>query len=209
MPLEATNKYTAYPLQWVERPSFGLSRFIYGEVKIPNSISEGKLLKNGFAVSIPYTPQYKEFQIRVYRVSYNGDEFPVYNPVNGSEWFVVRNANNKNIFASQLMTISEGAFDMQFKDRYLIANEADQKDVVVTTAARQNANHLLACYPGNNYRYPLTGVGLGRWVNSNALNSSRLADRIMSEFKADGVSVREASLNFDTMEVNIDGLEKD
>lgn len=209
MPIKPTNKYTAYPLQWIERPASGLSRYIYGEVKLPMSVSEESIVKNGLVIKIPYTPQYKEFQVRICRESYNGDTLPIYNPVDGSEWFVVQGANSKNLFASQLMLLSEEAFDMQFNGKFLVAYDADKRDVVIAKASRQNANHLLACYPGNNYRYPLAGVGLGRWINSNAINSSKLADRISAQFKEDGVSIRTASLNFDTMQINIDGLEQE
>jgi hypothetical protein len=62
---------------------------------------------------------------------------------------------------------------------------------------------LLACVPTNNYRYPISGVGLIRWTNGN-MSKVSLADRIMSEFNDDGVIVKNASYDYDTKQMSLD-----
>ena len=62
---------------------------------------------------------------------------------------------------------------------------------------------MLACIPSNNYRYPLAGVGLVRWVNSTNIESGELATILQREFAADGVTVNNAQYDYDTQSMNI------
>lgn len=66
---------------------------------------------------------------------------------------------------------------------------------------------MLACNPSNNYRYPVSGIGLVRWINAVNINKGNLAEVMQREFLEDGVIVKEASYNYELQE--IDHLELD
>lgn len=209
--LPSKNSYTLRDFQWVSNPT-GLSRYIYGELIVPSNLSEQSVKKNGVYVSIPYTPKYKEFMVRVKRLYDNGSYEFIQNPSDGSEWFLVKVAqyggNTKNAIASQLLTISEYAFYFQFDGGVANLYSALESDLHIVKADRQNSNMLLACVPTNNYRYPLSGVGLVRWTNGN-MDYTHLAERIESEFSDDGMSVNSASFDYGTKQLNIDAITPD
>lgn len=209
--LPSKNSYTLRDFQWVSNPT-GLSRYIYGELIVPSNLSEQSVKKNGVYVSIPYTPKYKEFMVRVKRLYDNGSYEFIQNPSDGSEWFLVKMAqyggNTKNAIASQLLTISESDFYFQFDGGVANLYSALESDLHIVKADRQNSNMLLACVPTNNYRYPLSGVGLVRWTNGN-MDYTHLAERIESEFSDDGMSVNSASFDYDTKQLNIDVITPD
>ena len=110
-----------------------------------------------------------------------------------------------NAIASQLLTISESDFYFQFDGGVAKLYSALESDLHIVKADRQNSNMLLACVPSNNYRYPLTGVGLVRWTNGN-MDYTHLAERIESEFSDDGISVNSASFDYDTKQLSIDAI---
>lgn len=206
--LPSKNSYTLRDFQWVSNPT-GLSRYIYGELIVPSNLSEQSVKKNGVYVSIPYTPKYKEFMVRVKRLYDNGSYEFIQNPSDGSEWFLVKVAqyggNTKNAIASQLLTISESDFYFQFDGGVANLYSALESDLHIVKADRQNSNMLLACVPTNNYRYPLSGVGLVCWTNGN-MDYTHLAERIESEFSDDGMSVNSASFDYDTKQLSIDAI---
>ena len=206
--LPSKNNYTLRDFQWVSNKT-GLSRYIYGEVIVPSNLSEQSIKKNGVYTSIPYTPKYKEFMIRVKRLYDNGSYEFIQNPSDGTEWFLVKVAQYGgtvvNAIASQLLTISESDFYFQFDGGVAKLYSALESDLHIVKADRQNSNMLLACVPSNNYRYPLTGVGLIRWTNGN-MDYTHLAERIESEFSDDGISVNSASFDYDTKQLSIDAI---
>ena len=206
--LPSKNNYTLRDFQWVSNKT-GLSRYIYGEVIVPSNLSEQSIKKNGVYTSIPYTPKYKEFMIRVKRLYDNGSYEFIQNPSDGTEWCLVKVAQYGgtvvNAIASQLLTISESDFYFQFDGGVAKLYSALESDLHIVKADRQNSNMLLACVPSNNYRYPLTGVGLVRWTNGN-MDYTHLAERIESEFSDDGISVNSASFDYDTKQLSIDAI---
>ena len=206
--LPSKNNYTLRDFQWVSNKT-GLSRYIYGEVIVPSNLSEQSIKKNGVYTSIPYTPKYKEFMIRVKRLYDNGSYEFIQNPSDGTEWLLVKVAQYGgtvvNAIASQLLTISESDFYFQFDGGVAKLYSALESDLHIVKADRQNSNMLLACVPSNNYRYPLTGVGLVRWTNGN-MDYTHLAERIESEFSDDGISVNSASFDYDTKQLSIDAI---
>ena len=64
-------------------------------------------------------------------------------------------------------------------------------------------NMMLACNPTNNYRYPLTGVGVRSWINSRAINSDMISV-LRDEFENDGTPVISAAYDFNTKKLNIE-----
>lgn len=201
------NKIKIREFRWVDEPTL-LSRYIYGEVDVPYTLSERKILSQGVHFVVPYTPKYKEFMIRVRRVNEDGSFVYVNNDVDGSQWFLVKSsiygAALRNVFASELPAISEDSFFVMLKEGIAQLYASSQSDFNIIKAGRQNANCLLACFPGGNYRYPLTGVGLTRWINSNNVASTSLTKVLQEEFSADGVTIRNAAYNYETQQMELD-----
>lgn len=201
-----TSKFIERIFRWVENPN-GLSRYIWGEIELPASIPESKIIENGLLVSIPYTPKYREFYIRVKRM-YDTESFTyMQNPTDGTEWFLVKSGINggelSNVFASQLITIHNDSYFIKLIGGVARLFSGEISDFNIVKANRQNANMMLKCIPTNNYRYPLTGVGLVQFVNSN-INYSRLSEVLQREFRADGVGVKNASYDFETKDLHLD-----
>ncbi len=209
--LTSKNKVKFRPFRWVSTPIGGEVRYIYGEIEIPAQISEKSIRENGISIQIPYTPKYKEFMLRIRRVYEDGSSLVLINEVNGSEWFVVTSGLyggvQRNTFASELIMISDGEFTLKFFNGTLQLYSAQQSDFNIIEADRQNSNCLLACYPTNNYRYPVSGVGLGRWLNANAANSKNMAKVIQREFYADGMTVKNAAFDFETKQMALEATE--
>ncbi len=200
------NKFTLRPFNWVENTS-GLMRYIYGEIVIPSSLSESTIRANGIFTTIPYMPVYKEFYIRIKRMYENGAFTYLQNPVDGSTWFLVQvgkyGSQLRNAYASELITISEDSFYFKFNKGIVELYSSAESDLNIIKANRQNANMLLKCIPTNNYRYPLTGVGLIRWTQSN-IDHTELSSVLQREFNDDGVKVRNASYDFETSDLHLD-----
>lgn len=201
------NKIRLRTFRWVNATT-ELSRYIYGEVDVPYSLSEKTILAQGIYFTIPYTPCYSEFKIRIRRILDDGSFEYVANPVDGSFWFVVQSGvyggEMKNVYASTLPMISESSFFVDFKDGVVQLYAGTQSDFNIIKANRQNANCLLACFPGTLYRYPLTGVGLARWINSTNVQGTNLTKIIQDEFEADGATIRNASFNYDTKQLELE-----
>ena len=181
--------------RWVDETDGLESRYIYGEITIPAMISENSILTNGIYTQIPYTPVYKECKFRFKRDLNTVEDSYVINPTDGSEWFTVKTSlygnEADNVYVSELWRICEGDYFIKITDGEAMIYEGNNLDFNIIKANTQNKNLLLACNPGNNYRYPLSGVGIQRWINSN-LSSNQLAQIIQSEFSSDGTPVRSA-----------------
>lgn len=204
--LSPHNKFILRPFNWVEN-DVGLMRYIYGEITLPATLSEDKVKNQGIYCTIPYTPIYQEFYIRIKREYADGTFVYVHNPVNGTEWFLVQSAKFggkfANVYASELFTISETSFYIKLNKGIAELYSSSESDVNIIKANRQNANLLLKCIPTNCYRYPLSGVGLIRWTQSN-IDKTTLAEVLQREFGEDGVTVNNAGYDFDTNDLHLD-----
>lgn len=205
--ISSQNKIKIREFRWVDEPTL-LSRYIYGEIDVPYTLSERTILSQGLCFIVPYTPQHKEFMLRVRRVNEDGSFVYVNNDVDGSQWFLAKSkvygTAQRNVYASELPSISEDSFFVMLKDGIAQLYASSQSDFNIIKAGRQNANCLLACFPGGNYRYPLTGVGLARWVNSNNVASTSLTQVLQDEFSADGITIRNATYNYETKQMELD-----
>lgn len=207
--LPSKNNYQLRDFQWVQNPT-GLSRYIYGEIIVPSNLSANTLYNKGVYAAIPYTPIYKEFMVRIKRLYENGLYEYLQNPADGTEWFVVKcnlygTNGRKNVYASQLKMVADSDYYFQFDKGTVNVYSAMESDLNIVKANRQNFNMLLACVPTNNYRYPISGVGLIRWMNGN-MDYTALADTIKSEFTDDGVVVNSASFDYDTHQLSLDAI---
>lgn len=199
------NTPVIYEFQWVDNPG-SLTRYLYGEITVPSALTVKTIFEKGLNITIPYTPIYKEFYIRIKRSVDQENYSFVQNPVDGSEWFLVQaglyGKQCRNIFASELPLISLEHFYCRIQDKDIRIYASGRTDFNIVPALRQNTNMMLACLPTNNYRYPLTGVGLVRWTKSN-IDNSGLADILQQQFSNDGTPVISAKYNYDTMKLDI------
>lgn len=176
---------------------------------------------NGLCVKMPYRPKYEPVMIRIRIPKENGLYGYVRNPVTGLEWFplkacmygkrggeeneddILGNVSFTNIYASELITIAEGTYRILFNQGIAQLYSSEISDFNIIGCDRQNANFLLKCNPTNNYRYPLTGVGITRWINGDMADGV-FAKRVSEEFIADGVFVKNCKYDSDTQELNMD-----
>lgn len=195
--------------KWIERTKGQEQRYLYGEITMPATIIEDTVVNQGIYIEIPYTPIYKEFKIRIKRQYTDEDYSYIRNPQDGSEWFIVQCAmygnESRKIYASELLAISESTFYIAFDGAVAQLYSGLQSDMNIIKANWQNRNLLLKCVPGNCYRYPLVGVGLIRWTNSN-ISVSKLAQVIKEQFLEDGTPVIGARYDFNSKQLylNID-----
>lgn len=183
---------------------------IFGEVILPSYLDKNSIYNGVINVTIPYTPIYKPIRLSIKKQSYDGDEYCL-NPRNNSIYFDVYaklygEGKNTHINASQLLLvgIDEYLISVDEKDgACYIYNGLDEEIQTVSNANIQNRNLLLRCVPSNSYRYPISGVGLIRYLNAN-INDTDLAITLQREFEEDGVRVKNAAFDSNTGEIDID-----
>lgn len=207
--LNSKQKVPLRDFKWITRSENQEQRYLYGEIIVPANILDDTILNQGVYLEIPYTPIYKEFKIRIKRQYADKNFSYIRNPKDGSDWFIVQSAiygsKYRNIYASELLAISDGLFYITFDEGVIQLYSGEQSDVNIIKANWQNRNLLLKCVPGNCYRYPLIGVGLIRWTNSN-ISVSKLAQVLKEQFLEDGTPVIGARYDFDSKQLylNID-----
>ena len=200
------NALSAYPFEWVEETD----TYIRGQVVIPSCYDVGNIYIIGVLIEIPYTPIYKPIQLRILR-DYGGSTLRVIpNPVNHEDWhdaYVKLNGASETVqlYASMLPMISSEKYIVQLTQNegsaYVWASE--DSDLTNANANIQNRNMMLKCVPSNNYRYPISGVGLIRYLHGN-LSQTDLATRLRTEFKSDKVSVESAAFDSYTGDLDMD-----
>lgn len=198
MPLVQSNTYSVDGEGvWIENPE-GLQSYTYCEIEIPEVIQEATLRENGVYVRIPYHPVYKFVMLGFKRMQDNGSYAYLKNPVNGSDWFPTLAETHgrfaRAVYAPDLMLIADKDYYVRFVRDGVVVYSAATVDVNIVNSGNQNSNMLLSCVPGNNYRYPVSGVGLVRWINGPATTEG-MARTINDEFAEDGVAVTSASFN--------------
>lgn len=199
-------RFSVCKFNWVSNPN-GLQRYLYCEITVPAYSQESELRRTGMYVEIPYTPICKEFMVRIKRMISQSSFVYLQNPVDGTDWFTAKVAlygkQAENAYASKLMLISENFIHVMIDGCNAMLYSADELDFNIIKANKQNGEMLLKCVPTNNYRYPVTGVGLIRWTNSN-IEYTRLSEILQREFKDDGVTVMNASYDFEKKDLYLD-----
>lgn len=199
--LKETPPKSIYPCTWIETPEGKESGYIYGEVVVSNRVTELDVKNKGVNISIPYTPVNKPMRIRI-MTDYGGGVYrPMVNLTRSyDEWNDVSALINNNqiaLKASQLLALSNEIYSLSFADHKCTIYSGFSTDFNIVPANSQNKNLLLKCIPGNNYRYPMVGVGLVRYTNGN-IEISTLADVLQQQFRQDGTPVIDASYDYET-----------
>lgn len=208
--------------RWLDGvPEGELQEYLYGEITVPSYKPERVILSDGLNVKIGYKPIYYPMKMRVRQINDDGESVYATNPTNGSIWFNVKTqfygGDRADVMASELPLIHEDSYHLVFERQSMkvagsetlvptgniIIFSAYVSDFSIARADSQNTSLLIECIPGNNYRYPLTGVGAVRWINGN-MNQSEVAETLQSEFANDGVTIRSASYDDDEQKLYID-----
>ncbi len=203
--LVSRRQFAIQAFNWVDNPG-GLSDSIYGEIEVPYSFSEESIFSNGLYVKIPYKPDYRRLKLCIKK---SNDGSYVRNKENNDIWFSVQSGlyggEVDDIYACQLQLIHPESYYIKFSKTFATAMiySSCESDMNIVEVNRQNANLLLKCAPSNCYRYPLSGVGLIKFVNSN-MNHAQLAEAIQTEFIEDGILVSNASFDFETKDLFLD-----
>lgn len=87
-------------------------------------------------------------------------------------------------------------------DKILHFSNATMADLTVGEARHQNSLMTLVCNPGNYHRFPVSGVGLCRYLHGRMVEPD-FASRVQDEFNNDGVTVTDLQYNHTTGEINI------
>jgi len=119
------------------------------------------------------------------------------------------------ITGNMLMNISENSkFRMKFEPTViqsglgnLILSSDTITDLSVGESMGQNEFLLLTADVGSIYQYPLTGVGIGKYLNGN-IRTSDLPQKIQSQFEIDGMHVSSIKYNEETSEITTNTTEK-
>lgn len=157
----------------------------------------------------PYIPQNKYFRVRLVKWSHdNGeDSFELFAEIRGQLGLSANSyAINKNvaepIHACMLPFVDiDGELTIKFVrnqeeglDRaYVYSSKIT--DLNIGFSDDQSGQLLGLCAPGKHYRYPTTGIDIGKYLNSVVAHSD-LADKLMEQFSADKKIIQDAS--FDT-----------
>jgi hypothetical protein len=200
--IQPQNKPNTYPFSWIENES-GSVNYLYGEIQMPDHISERDIWNHGIFLTIPYTPVNKNFYIKI---QIGSNQF-VQNPIVGGSLFLVRAGlygdAKTHITASELPLISGDIFYVKLDNEFADIYSGNKSDVNIVPAQHQNANLLLKCMPTNNYRYPVTGIGLTRWINGN-INYAQLFNVLQKEFNNDGITMNDASFDLESHDLYLD-----
>ena len=202
MVLTDSNSVSTYPFEWLyERDSN-----IYGCVTLP-AYFERSNFEYGVKINIPYIPMYKTIKLKFVQDYGDGNTRTFINTSDNSEYFDVHsklyNLDEKALKASELILIDEENYILQLVGNKLLLWSSKTSDAKNINANIQNRNLLLKCLPSNSYRYPISGVGLIRYLHANISNTD-LADVLQSEFEAENVKVLNASFDSDTGNLDLD-----
>lgn len=202
MVLTDSNSVSTYPFEWLyERDSN-----IYGCVTLP-AYFERSSLEYGVKINIPYIPMYKTIKLKFVQDYGDGNTRTFINTGDNSEYFDVHsklyNLDERALKASELILIDEENYILQLVGNKLLLWSSKTSDAKNINANIQNRNLLLKCLPSNSYRYPISGVGLIRYLHANISNTD-LADVLQSEFEAENVKVLNASFDSDTGNLDLD-----
>ena len=127
-------------------------------------------------------------------------------PVESKAYF--SDNSQTRINASELPYINidgEYLFKLEFGDNNVnkaFVYTANNTDLLVGGSDLQSSQLLSICEPGKYYRYPITGIGATRYIGS-VVAHTELGDKIIEQFKSNGISVQDADFNARTGELQV------
>lgn len=178
--------------------------FCYAEVAFP--MFRGLSYQQGDTILVrgAYHAVEKPIKVRFLLDNENQSEKEyLTNKYDNTVWFNVQTPDNKDInFCELVMVNPDSLFELVFTNNGLHLYSGYETDMRIGSALTQNKNLLLLSRMGSLYQYPLTGVGLVEYLNSNMQNA-RLAEKLQSEFLNDGMVVIDATIDSETGELDL------
>lgn len=177
--------------------------YAYIEAVINQKSGLSYSINDSFLIQFKYHAINKPVMIRFLLENHNEskDEFMI-NKKDNSIWFPVL-FNDQALPISEWCTINDSfIFELVFTSSGISIYSGFETDLIINAALQQNKNMLLLTRMGSLYQFPLTGVGLVDYLNSNFDNTD-LADKLKSEFLSDGMVIIEASLNTANNKLNL------
>lgn len=185
----------------------------YAEVVVPMSFVAGYKDVNGIRVYVPYTPDFRELQVRLRLDNTNGEAEYLTNKTDNRIWFPVFCEDDQGrkvkIHLSEFRILNENScFNLIIRNGYLALFSGNESDMLIKAAMRQNEVFLLKASAGNLYQYPSSGVGLIDFLHGNFENTG-LAAKLQSEFEGDKMIINNAYMDSVTGELYLDAIEKE
>lgn len=161
-------------------------------------------------VKSSYYPEDKEFYIR-FIVEQNGEyksfkSASIPNTIKAKS-YVDDFYNLSPISACQLLNVNEnGNYKIMIRNRDLLSAiiySSESNDLLYGSSDDQSAKLLSLCAPGNNYRFPISGVDITSYINT-VIDNTNLGKRMIDEFKSNNTPVISASFNNSNGSLNIE-----
>lgn len=198
-----------YPFSYLgEMPGMDAERHGYGEIAVPAGFENRYRPEDGIRVRMPYLPEHKELKVRFRQEHAGGGVSYLRNRRDNTVWFPVMAPGESVIRLCAFRTVNgKGCYNLVLSDGILYLYSGHETDFVIKPSLEQTKAFLLKASAGNLYQYPTTGVGLTSYLHGNFENSD-LASKLLQEFEADGIVVKNASMDSSTGELLLEAEEK-
>lgn len=199
---------TIYPFNYIgEINGLDNDHYCYGEITIPVDFETQYSESHGIHVFIPYIPEYKLLRVRFVLDTQNGYKQYLVNRNNNGHWFPVKQ-ENKDIRLSEYFEYNnKGIYNLILRQGQLYLYSGAESDFIIKPSLKQNKTFLLKSFASNLYQHPTTGVGLINFLHGN-FETSGLSAKLLQEFEADGMIIRNAYMDSQTGELVLDITEK-
>lgn len=198
-----TNRYISSATLLGNQSGMDNDHAAYIEVSIIKSMGLSYSINDSLLVQFEYRAVNKPVFVRFLLDNQNESKKEyVINKQNNTIWFPVLFNNTQMPLSSWYIVNNSFLFEFVFQNNGISLYSGYETDLIINASLKQNKNLLLLTRMGNLYRYPLTGVGLLDYLNSNFENTD-LAEKLQTEFINDGMVIVNASLNTDTNELNL------
>ena len=171
--------------------------YLYGKCQFKSNFQNNDL-EEGVGVYIPACLKYKKIKMSFWAIDGSNNAYPILNPIDNSEYYTVKDLNDKEVYASTLPVISDRfCYCFNLIDNQVYVSDMYSYDLSLCESLEQNESYLLKSYAGNLYQYPTTGIALQEYLNGN-INDSSLGIKIKEEFNRDKMFVEEVNIDSET-----------
>lgn len=185
-----------YPFKYLgDMPGMAAGGHGCGEITVPADFENKYREEDGIHVHIPYIAEYRPLAVRFRQEHSSGSVSYMINRSDNTVWFPVKGSGGKPVFLSSFRAVNpQGDFNLILREGTLLLYSGHETDFTVKPSLEQTKVFLLKASTGNCYQYPLTGVGLINFLHGN-LENSNLPSKLLEEFQADGMTVKNAYMD--------------
>ena len=181
--------------------------YLYGRCSLNMELDRDELEK-GIGVFISDNLKYKRMKVSFWAIDGSNNEYPIKNTSNNDIYYPVLSVNNKELYASELTSISDKfSYCFHLTDNTVYIADMYSYDFKMCESLEQNEAFLLKCYAGNLYQFPTTGIGLPQFLNGN-VEQTELGAVIKKEFNNDNMVVDLVTFDQETKNISIKAREK-